>query len=128
MTHPTRHAVAALSSLVLLQLIMLSALYAGVSPHPPAATALFGIAPFLGASMAAALSAIIVQPLEARPGRVLSLLAALMALVSFGPHKYFDAQFGLIWPAVIFSQIAVLVIFVKVIGAALKGDEAAGNR
>lgn len=40
--------------------------------------------------------------------------AALMALVSFGPQKYFDAQFDLIYPAVILGQIAALVIFLKV--------------
>lgn len=26
--------------------------------------------------------------------------------MSFGPQKYFDAQFGLIWPAVIGGQLA----------------------
>lgn len=36
-----------------------------------------------------------------------------MALISFGPQKYFDAQFGLIWPAVILGQLAALVILVN---------------
>ncbi len=114
MTQSDRQAMAALATLILLQLIMLSALYAGIRPHPPVATPLFGIAPFLGASVSIALAAIILQPLALAPGRALSLLAALMALVSFGPQKYFDAQFALIWPAVILGQIAALVIFLQV--------------
>ena len=118
MEQSTRHIAAALATLILLQAIMLSALYAGIRPHPPIATPLFGIAPFLGAAMSVALAAIIVQPLGSRTGRILSVLAALMALVSFGPQKYFDAQFGLIYPAVLLGQFAALVIFAAVVDVA----------
>lgn len=114
MTQDNRHVFAALITLVTLQLVMLSALYAGVKPHPPVATPLFGIAPFLGVSVAIALSALIVQPLASVFGRSLSVLAGVLALISFGPQKYFDAQFSLIWPAVMLGQIATLVIFYKV--------------
>ena len=117
MTQLDRHASAALATLVLLQVIMLSALYAGIRPHPPEATPLFGIAPFLGASVSIALSALIVQPLATSVGRTLSVLAGLMALVSFGPQKYLDAQFGLIRPAVVLGQMAAVVIFALVLGA-----------
>ena len=117
MTQPDRHAFAALVTLITLQVLMLSALYAGIKPHPPVATPLFGIAPFLGASVSVALSALIVQPLASKAGRVLSVLASVMALLSFGPQKYFDAQFALIWPAVVFGQIAAIVIFALVVRA-----------
>lgn len=120
MTQNDRHALAALATLILLQIVMLSALYAGIRPHPPIATPLFGIAPFIGASVCVALSAMFVQPLRTFTGRGLSVLAAMMALVSFGPQKYFDPQFALIWPAVILGQLAALVIFFRVFGAALK--------
>jgi len=119
-----RQTMAALATLILLQLAMLSALYAGIRPHPPAATPLFGIAPFLGASVSVTLSAIIVGPLGNAAGRALSILAALMALVSFGPQKYFDAQFGLIYPAVILGQIAAVVIFTRVLRAARHSNDA----
>jgi len=118
MEQSTRHVIAALATLILLQGIMLCALYAGIRPHPPVATPLFGIAPFLGAAMSVAVAAIIVQPLGNRAGRILSVLAALMALVSFGPQKYFDAQFGLIYPAVLLGQFAALVIFASVVKVA----------
>ena len=117
MTQPERQTLAALTALILLQLIMLSALYAGIRPHPPVATPLFGIAPFLGASVSIAVAAMITQPLTSTAGRVLSILAALMALISFGPQKYMDAQFGLIWPAVILGQCAAITIFVHVLRA-----------
>lgn len=123
MTQHSRQVVAALTTLILLQLIMLSALYAGIPPHPPVATRLFGIAPFLGASVSIALSAIIVQPLTSAAGRGLSVMAALMALVSFGPQKYFDAQFALIWPAVILGQLAAIVIFTRILNASRREDE-----
>lgn len=93
---------------------MLTALYAGIRPYPPEATPLFGIAPFIGAAMSVAMAAIIVRPLENRAGRIFSVIAALLALMSFGPQKYFDAQFGLIYPAVLLGPFAALVIFVSV--------------
>ncbi len=116
MTEIDRQTSAALVTLITLQLIMLTALYAGIKPHPPLATPLFGIAPFLGASLSIALAALIVQPLTTTTGRTLSILAGLMALVSFGPQKYFDAQIGLIWPAVVLGQAAAAVIFVRAMG------------
>ena len=128
MEQSNRHVIAALATLILLQGIMLSALYAGIRPHPPIATPLFGIAPFLGAAMSVALGAIIVQPLESRAGRILSVLAALMALVSFGPQKYFDAQFGLIYPAVLLGQFAALVIFASVVSATRQHRESGAER
>lgn len=101
---------AALASLIILQTVMLAALYAKTVPHPPAMTPFFGIAPFLAMSLSAAVSAIIVGPTHTATGKILAIGAALLGLVSFGPQKYFDAQFALIWPAVICGQIAVLAV------------------
>jgi hypothetical protein len=96
---------------------MLFALYAGVEPHPPAKTPLFGIAPFLGAALATATAALILGPARGRTGRALSLLAAAMALISFGPQKYLDAQFPMIWPAVLAGQIAAAIVVYHVFRA-----------
>lgn len=115
MTQTDRNAIAALVTLIVLQAIMLSALYAGVEPHPPRITPVSAIAPFLGAAIAIAAAACFVGPLTCVTGRGLSVLAALMALLSFGPQKYFDAQFALIWPAVVLGQVAALVIFASVV-------------
>ena len=115
MTHQDRSATAALLGLIVLQIIMLSALYAGIPPHPPVATPLFGIAPFIGAAIAAAVAAVVLLPVSTGAGRALSVLATLMGLVSFGPQKYFDAQFALIWPGVIAGQLAAAAILFQVV-------------
>ena len=112
-----RTANACLFTLIILQIVMLTALYADIPPHPPVATSLFGIAPFLGASLATAIAAIILNTLETKAGRALCILATLLGLISFGPQKYFDAQFGLIWPAVIAGQIAAVCLLVLVFKA-----------
>jgi hypothetical protein len=113
MTPADRPIQAALACLILLQTVMLASLYAGVAPHPPASTPLFGIGPFLGAALSAAVAALILGPSPA--GRVLAGLAAVAALVSFGPQKYLDPQFALIWPAVLSGQVAAAVILLGLV-------------
>lgn len=112
MPDPERAARAALASLIILQGIMLASLYAGVQPHPPATTPLFGIGPFLGAALSAAVAALVLGPDRGRAGPTLAGLAAVAALVSFGPQKYLDPQFPLIWPAVLAGQVAAGVLLV----------------
>ena len=111
----SRSITAALSVLIILQLVMLGALYAQVPPHPPATIPLFAIAPFLAVALATAAAALIVGPVVSRTGKALSLLAALMAMLSFGPQKYVDPQFPMIWPAVLAAQVAVIAVFVGVL-------------
>ena len=114
---PIQHnsTMAALLTLIVLQAVMLASLFAGVPPHPPVSTPLFGIGPFLGMSLSTAAAAVVLNPTETKPGRVLAVAAALLALVSFGPQKYMDEQFHLIWPAVITGQIAVGVILFQAV-------------
>ena len=45
MKHP-QPTTAALATLIILQVVMLGALYAQIAPHPPATVAPFAIAPF----------------------------------------------------------------------------------
>ncbi|MGR3321724.1 MAG: hypothetical protein ACU0DK_07320 [Pseudooceanicola sp.] len=90
-----------------------------MSPHPPQAKPVFGIAPFLAAAIAAAGAALILGPVSDRAGRVLALLAGAMALASFGPQKYLDPQFALIWPAVIAAQVCVVAVFYHLVRHAM---------
>lgn len=119
MTAGDRPLVAALAVLILLHAVMLGALFAGVPPHPPAVTPLFAIAPLVGAAIAAALAALILGPVATMAGRALSLAALLLALVSFGPQKYLDPQFPLIWPAVLCAQAAIVALGAGLARAAL---------
>jgi hypothetical protein len=110
----SKYIVSGLVSLVILQLIMVFSLFAKVPPHPPETIPISGIGPLIGVSISLALSAILVGPTKDRVGRVLSVFAVTLALLSYGPQKYFDPQFPLIWPAVICAQIAALVILAGV--------------
>ncbi len=105
-----RPALAALTGLIVLHGVMLSALYAGVQPHPPAHIPLFGMAPFLGATLSAAGAAMILGTVNTVSGRAFSVLALLLSLVSFGPHKLIDPAFPLIWPAVVAAWVAVIAL------------------
>lgn len=104
---------AALIVLAVLQIVMLSSLYGGVAPHPPAATPLFGIAPFIGMAVGVAFAAIVLGT-DDKGGKVLALIAAIAAAVSFGPQKYVDPAFPLIWPAVLSGQVAIVAIVLMV--------------
>lgn len=111
----SRQICAALAVLLTLQVVMLAELFAGVPPHPPEQIALFGIAPFLSVSLATAVAALVVGPTDTLAGRSLSLLAGLLAMLSYGPQKYVDPQFPLIWPAVVVAQLAVVVLVMGVV-------------
>lgn len=113
-TSNTRLASALIAALMILQTVMLISLYSRTVPHPPEVVAPFAIAPFLAAALAIAAGALILGAVETQPGRAMSMLTGAMALVSYGPQKYVDAQFGLIRPSVITGQIAVVCLFLAV--------------
>ncbi len=100
----------AILTLGILQVLMLGALYTKTPPHPPLEVAPFALGPFISASIAIAFAAYSVK--SEKLFRLLSLLACLTALVSYGPHKWFDPAIGGIWPAVLLAQLAVLSILI----------------
>lgn len=105
-------AVASVIALLIITAVMLSALFTRTSSHPPIEVPPFALGPFLGASLSIG-GAVVYLVLKRAPYcRVISLLFALSALVSFGPQKFFDPWFSRVWPAVITAQLAVLVILV----------------
>lgn len=107
---------AALVALSTLQLVMLGALFSQTPPHPPLAVAPFALGPFLGAAVALALSGALLGSTSTRIGTVTALLAVAFALVSFGPHKWFDPAFAQIWPAVVLGQAASVAVIVETFG------------
>ncbi|WP_421702045.1 hypothetical protein [Aliiroseovarius sp.] len=105
----TRIATTGLVMLIILQGVMLASLYAGVPPHPPVKIPLGAIAPILAAGFATAVAGILLRPTTLL-GRAFALLAVVIALLSFGPQKYLNDQFALIWPAVVLGQVAALMV------------------
>jgi len=81
---------------------------------------LFALGPFLSAALALAVVAMILGGSEsfAEHG---ATLAATTALISFGPHEWFDASFAAIWPAVVLAQFACAVLIVRVFAPMLHG-------
>lgn len=119
--HAPASPIAAILALLIVSVVMLGALFAGVAPHPPATTPLFGMGPFLGGSLALGASAgwLAVRDNGAWP--VLAVAFAVTGLISFGPQKYLDATFSEIWPAVIVAQAAIAVILTASIRTLLHG-------
>lgn len=113
MTQTTKTLDAACLMLAIIQAVMLASLWFGVAPHPPRATPLFAMAPFLAVSIGTALSARVL--ITERSGRILAAIAATLALFSFGPQKYVDPAFGEIWVAVLTAQICVITIALSLI-------------
>lgn len=111
---PAETAVAGLAMLIILQAVMLMSLFVGLAPHPPAKIPLGGIAPILAASFAVAGAAIILGPVSSGAGRFFALIAVAIAMLSFGPQKYVDAQFALIWPAVLLGQVSAIMVLIGV--------------
>lgn len=111
MTTPSRSA--ALGSLMILQAVMLAALLFKLPPHPPETIPLGGMAPVLAASLSAAWAALALGARGAA-GMGLTLLACLLAGLSYGPQKFFDPAISLVWPAVVTAQIAILALLADV--------------
>lgn len=118
---------AALTVLVILQGLMLGALYTRTPPHPPLDIPLFALGPFLSAAIALGVAALVMDGIETGAGRGVTLLATVAALVSFGPQKWFVESFGAIWPAVVVAQIACTVLVVSTVGPILHGRSATAD-
>lgn len=95
----------AIAALAVLQGVLLLALFTQTPPHPPLSVPPFALGPFLAASLAVCVAALYAG--TRRSAFWLGSAACALALVSFGPQKYFDPKFGEIWPAVIAGQVAI---------------------
>lgn len=98
--------------LIVLQVLMLAALYTRTPPHPPLEVAPFALGPFISASVALAVAALAMP--KSRGGFLVTILACLTALISYGPQKWFDPAIGSIWPAVLLAQLAIIAIVAEV--------------
>ncbi|MBY8977531.1 hypothetical protein KHP62_17085 [Rhodobacteraceae bacterium NNCM2] len=100
---------AALGTLIILQLVMFAALLFKLPPHPPEVIPVGGMAPTLAASFSAAFAALVMRG-EGTGGKSMIVIACLLAAISYGPQKYFDPAFPLVWPAVITAQLAIAAL------------------
>ena len=110
MQNATRASQAALGALIGLQFIMLLSLMTRTPPHPPLTVTPFAMGPFLGASISVAVAAFLLAASNSRVSFGISALAAVLALISYGPQKWFDASIAEIWPAVLTGQVAAAAV------------------
>ncbi|MCT4558868.1 MAG: hypothetical protein N4A61_12530 [Pelagimonas sp.] len=122
MTNPTR--TAALGSLMIVQVIMLCSLYFQVPPHPPTTIPFGGMAPVIAAALCAAFSALVLDA-DSKAGAFMTVVACLLAAISYGPQKYFDPAISLVWPAVVTAQIAILTLLVPLVQALFGANDTA---
>lgn len=106
---------AALAILAVLESVMMAALLTRTPPHPPLEVAPFALMPFLAASIAMTVAAIILGASSTRDGRLATFAAVALALGSFGPQKWIDPNIGRIWPAVVLAELAMLVLAVELV-------------
>lgn len=104
---------AALGALVVLQITMLAALFSGTPPHPPLVIVPFALGPFLGASIAVAIAAMVLQFIPSRLASVSAVVAVALALVSLGPQKWIDPNISQIWPAILVGQFAAVTLIIS---------------
>ena len=100
----------ALLVLLILQIAMLFAMFTRTAPHPPLDIPLFGMGPFLSASIALAAAALMLGAQRTGAGRFMCALVVLFALLTFGPQKWLDPAFPKIWPAVVLAQMAIVTL------------------
>ncbi|WP_323796090.1 hypothetical protein [Nisaea sp.] len=114
---PDRIAGAALLALLVVSAVMLLALVTKTPPHPPLATPIFALGPFIGASLAVGGAALFLSLTGNPAWRYAAILFAVTILPSFGPQKFLVPEFPEIWPAVILAQISLVTLVVRLVSS-----------
>jgi len=104
---PAAHyaAVGGIAGLAALKLVMLTALFAAVQPHPPQE-----LAPLFGASLALSVLAIALLQAGSRWFLAPTVVVLIESLVSYGPQKFFIGQSIAIYPAVAVGSSLILLV------------------
>ena len=101
-----------LLGLLVLNAVMLLALFAQVAPNPPGR---FG--PYIGTTIALAAMALPLITWQNRWGLLPALLAALMSMLSLGPHKlFFEPAAVLLWPVILLGSVLIILVAVSGVG------------
>ena len=116
---------AALSTLIVLQVVMLAALFTRTPPHPPLEVLPFAIAPFLSVAISTAVAALVLGPTATASGRIMSLAAGVLGFLSYGPQKWIDPSISRIWPAVLCAQMACAALAYAVLSSRSNSTRAA---
>ncbi len=107
-------AVSALAGLILLEGVLLGALWAQVQPHPEAR-----LGPFIAASLSLAIVSIPLVWWRSKIGYTTSIIVGLIGLVSFGPQKFFTEPESAVqvFPAIIVGTVLSVVLIISSIAS-----------
>ena len=101
--------ISSLIGLIVLNSVMLGALFAQVPPNPPGR---FG--PYIGATLSLALLSLPLIFWRNRIGYISSIVVGLMCLMSLGPQKFFIEQAAnLLFPVIILGSILSFVLIIS---------------
>ena len=107
-------AVSSLAGLIILEGVLLCALWAGVQPHPEAR-----LGPFIAASLSLAIVSIPLVWWRSKIGYTTSIIVGLIGLVSFGPQKFFteSESASQVFPAIIVGTVLSVVLIISSIAS-----------
>ena len=101
-------AISSLLGLIVLNCVMLGALFAQVAPNPPGK---FG--PYIGATIALAVLSLPLVYWRNKIGYICSTIVGLMCLMSLGPQKFFiEKTANLLSPVIILGSILSVVLII----------------
>ena len=103
---------ACLAAVLILQTVMLASLFTQSLPHPP-----LELAPLFGAILALGGFTVVLLLFRWRSGYIAAGASALLAMISYGPHKLFLGEDPAILPAV----VAGFLFALGLLYAAVKG-------
>ncbi|MBW2624468.1 MAG: hypothetical protein JRD68_16285 [Deltaproteobacteria bacterium] len=102
-------AISSLMGLIIINGVMLGALFAQVPPNPPGK---FG--PYIGATLSLAVLSLSLSFWRNRIGYLSSIIVGLMCLLSLGPQKFFLEQTAVsLAPVIILGSILSVVLIIS---------------
>ncbi|MFC1968847.1 hypothetical protein ACFLVX_05655 [Chloroflexota bacterium] len=102
-------AISALAGLIILEGVLLGALWAQVQPHPEAR-----LGPFIATSLSLAIVSIPLVWWRNKIGYTISIIVGLFGLLAFGPQKFFteSATANQIFPAIIVGTVLSVALII----------------
>ncbi len=102
-------AISSLIGLIIINGVMLGALFAQVPPNPPGR-----VGPYIGATLSLAVLSLSLSFWRNRIGYLSSIIVGLMCLLSLGPQKFFLEQAAVsLSPVIILGSILSVVLIVS---------------
>ena len=102
-------AISSLIGLIVLNCVMLGALFAQVPPNPPGR-----VGPYIGATISLAIASLPLFFWRNRIGYISSIIVGLMCLMSLGPQKFFiEPTAILLSPVIVLGSVLSFILIIS---------------